>query len=105
MTDRVQQIINDIRRKSTELHQELILERSKNELLRAELKGLGDSLEQSKQELNQHLSDIESLKMELETAKIQVVSEDHSFPKRKDEDIDELVKEIEYCISQLKNNE
>ena len=102
MTEKVQQIINDIQRKTSVLYHELTSERSKNEQLQAELNELSDRLEQGKQELLQRLSEIEALNLELETSKIQVVSEDSSFARRKDDDIDELVKEIEYCISQLK---
>jgi hypothetical protein len=45
---------------------------------------------------------VNELKSALETANNQVVEVDRPTQGRRDDEIDELVKEIEYCISQLK---
>ena len=101
MTDRIQNIIDDIRRKSVALHQQLSDEREKNSVFQSKVQLLTESVELQKQEENKLLSEISILKTELEMTKSQVV--ENSRPSgKKDEEIDELVKEIEHCISQLK---
>jgi hypothetical protein len=101
MTDTIQKIIEKIRSKSIEINNQLIKEREKNTTLesenvslKAQLTGMADALKV----LNVEMSE---LKIALETAKNQVVETPIS-KNRKEEEIDELVKEIEYCISQLK---
>jgi uncharacterized coiled-coil DUF342 family protein len=101
MTDRIQNIIDDIRHKSAALHQQLLDERNKNSAFQSEVQLLTESIEHQKQEENKLLSEISMLKAELEMTKSQVVENSHPTGK-KDEEIDELVKEIEHCISQLK---
>ena len=101
MTDTIQQIIEKIRSKSIEIHSQLIKEREKNIALEAEnvaLKAQLTDMADTQKVLNVEMSE---LKIALETAKNQVVETPIS-KNRKDEEIDELVKEIEYCISQLK---
>jgi hypothetical protein len=101
MTDTIQQIIEKIRSKSIEIHSQLIKEREKNIALEAEnvaLKAQLTDMADTQKVLNVEMSE---LKISLETAKNQVVETPIS-KNRKDEEIDELVKEIEYCISQLK---
>ncbi len=101
MTDHIQNIIEDIRNKSIALHQQLLDEREKNGAFQSELQLLTESIELQKQEENKLLEEIVLLREELETTKSQVVENSHPSGK-KDEEIDELVKEIEHCISQLK---
>ncbi|MEY3236942.1 MAG: hypothetical protein RI883_1043 [Bacteroidota bacterium] len=101
MTDRIQNIIDDIRHKSVALHQQLLDEREKNSVFQSEVQLLTESMELQKQEEIKLLSEISMLKAELEMTKSQVVENSHPSGK-KDEEIDELVKEIEHCISQLK---
>jgi septal ring factor EnvC (AmiA/AmiB activator) len=101
MTDRIQNIIDDIRHKSAALHQHLLDERDKNSAFQSEIQLLTESIEHQKQEENKLLSEITMLKAELEMTKSQVIENSHPSGK-KDEEIDELVKEIEHCISQLK---
>ena len=101
MTDHIQNIIDDIRHKSLALHQQLLDEREKNSAFQSEVQLLTESIEHQKQEENKLLSEISMLKAELEMTKSQVVENSHPTGK-KDEEIDELVKEIEHCISQLK---
>lgn len=101
MTDHIQNIIDDIRHKSVALHQQLSDERDKNNAFQSEVQLLTESIEHQKQEENKLLTEISMLKAELEMTKSQVVENSHPTGK-KDEEIDELVKEIEHCISQLK---
>jgi phage-related minor tail protein len=101
MTERIQHIIDEIRLKSQALHHQLNEEREKNKALSAELHLITERLEVEKQKEEQLLSKIEALSNELETTKSQVVETSPPSGKN-DEEIDELVKEIEYCISQLK---
>lgn len=101
MTDRIQNIIEDIRHKSVAMHQQLLEEREKNSVFQSEVQLLTESIELQTQEENKLLTEISMLKAELEMAKSQVVENSHPSGK-KDEEIDELVKEIEHCISQLK---
>jgi uncharacterized protein YfkK (UPF0435 family) len=101
MTERIQHIIDEIRLKSQAISHQLHEEREKNKALQAELQLITERLEVQKQKEELSLSEIAALKEELEAAKGQVV--ETSLPSgRNDEEIDELVKEIEYCISQLK---
>lgn len=101
MTERIQHIIDEIRLKSQALHHQLNEEREKNRAFQAEMQLLTERLQAQKQRDEEHLVAIEVLKAELEVTKSQVVENSNPIG-RKDEEIDELVKEIEYCISQLK---
>lgn len=108
MTEHIQHIIDEIRSKSQALHYQLNEEREKNTALQSELAVLNERLQSQKQKEeeflskeNNFLSEIAALKMELDAVKSQVVENSNPVG-RKDEEIDELVKEIEYCISQLK---
>jgi len=101
MTERIQQIIGTIRTKMIQMHGQLVASREKYTLLETEflsLKSQLDALQQNNNALKEKLSEVE---LQLITAKEQVASTPVSVS-RKEEEIDELVKEIEYCISQLK---
>lgn len=102
MTDKIQQFIDEIARKSRMLHQQLVEERMKNEQLRTEVVNLQEQLMINSGQIESQSLEISRLKGELEAAKLQVVEVPIVSDVRKDEEIDELVKEIEYCISQLK---
>jgi septal ring factor EnvC (AmiA/AmiB activator) len=101
MTDRIQHIIEDIRLKTKALHHQLNEEREKNNTFQAEVQVLNERLHYQKQQEESYLAEIAALKLEMETTKSQVIEIERPQGK-KDEEIDELVKEIEYCISQLK---
>lgn len=101
MTEHIQQIIEKIRQKSLALHTQLNEEREKNKEFQAEIAVLKENQQSQKQKEDEHLSEIASLKMELEATKGQIVENSRPIGK-KDDEIDELVKEIEHCISQLK---
>ncbi len=101
MTETIQQIIENIRSKSIEIHEKLIDEREKNTTLEAENVALKAQLTDIADAQNVLNVEMLELKNALEMAKNQVVETPISN-NRKEEEIDELVKEIEYCISQLK---
>lgn len=102
MTEKIQQIIDEIRHKMAALDHQLKEVRATNVSLQAELTESHNQLEKSKKE-GENLSEaLNELKSALETANNQVVEVDRPTQGRKDDEIDELVKEIEYCISQLK---
>ena len=102
MTERIQHIMNEIRAKALEIHNELVQERNKNQALQAQILEKEERLQSAKQLENEHLAVIDQLKLDLEVTKNQVVEVSVPQNGRNEEQIDELVKEIEYCIGQLK---
>lgn len=102
MTEKIQQIIDDIRQKMVALDHQLKEVRATNVVLQAELTESNNQLEKSKTEGESLALTLDELKSALETANNQVVEVDRPVQGRRDDEIDELVKEIEYCISQLK---
>lgn len=103
MTGKIQQIIDDIRGKTEALHRQLQEERSTTARLLQEIADLKSSITEKERHEAVLFADIDKLKMELEAAKIQVQDPFDRSVRNREEDIDELVKEIEYCIGQLKN--
>jgi uncharacterized protein YigA (DUF484 family) len=81
---------------------ELVQERNKNQVLQAQILEKEERLQAAKQLENERLAVIDQLKLDLEVAKNQVVEVSVPQIGRNEEQIDELVKEIEYCIGQLK---
>lgn len=102
MTERIQHSIDEIRLKSKALHHQLTEERETNKSLLTELRTLKETEESLKKNEVAYLQEISDLKMALEEAKSQVVEVSVPSVGKTEEEIDELVKEIEYCISQLK---
>lgn len=102
MTDKIQQFIDEISRKSRALHHQLVEERIKNEQLRTEIVTLQEQIMANSGQIESQSLEISKLKGELEATKLQGIEEPTVSDRRKEEEIDELVKEIEYCISQLK---
>jgi septal ring factor EnvC (AmiA/AmiB activator) len=100
MTERIRQLIDEISRKAEKIHLQLLEERERNSKLTADLQELGSKHNSLKEEFENRQNLVESLHQEVEKLKSQVV--DVPGPGRNDQEIDELVKEIEYCISQLK---
>lgn len=104
MTEKIQDTIQEISRKAVRIGEALRSERSKNEILQEEI-------DRNKEELakeltaNTHLkADIESLKSALHLAENKVVEVPAPVIGRTEQEIDELVKEIEFCIEQLKQS-
>lgn len=115
MTNRIQHIIDEIRSKKNVLNDLLKLEKEKVAKSEVKLRELEELLKLKGQENDQLVATTKQLENELKLAKEtnEKLSNDlkvspptpTSFPKVNDEvQIDELVREIEYCIGQLKNN-
>ncbi|MCX8486104.1 MAG: hypothetical protein ORN53_02800 [Crocinitomicaceae bacterium] len=104
MTEKIQDTIQEISRKAVRIGEALRSERSKNEILQEEI-------DRNKEELakeltaNTHLkAEIESLRSALHLAENKVVEVPAPVIGRTEQEIDELVKEIEFCIEQLKQS-
>ena len=101
MTDRLYHIIEEIRTKMLNLSKQLNDERLKYISLKEENVRLEEELAVAKEQERVLTALNTQLKSEVVSAKSQVVEVPVSLVK-KDEEIDELVNEIEYCISKLK---
>jgi hypothetical protein len=101
MTEKIQQIIGAIRTKMVQMHEQLVASREQNNILETENKSLKSQIEMLQKDREDQKAKLSDLELQLMAAKEQVASAPVS-QSRKEEEIDELVKEIEYCISQLK---
>ena len=101
MSDRVNELIDTLKEKMILLKNQYAQERSKNDELTAENEQLKANLADKSSEISALQSKVESLKEVQSSAKVQNVnpSADEQIS---DDQIDELVREIEYCIGQLK---
>lgn len=117
MTDRIQHIINEIRSKKDAINDLLKIERQKVEARDQQMNELMRQLEGSKKENVSQEAEISTLKNDLKNAQQalaslkqlnvkETVNVDTEIPNSgiSNVEIDELVREIEYCIGQLKNN-
>lgn len=102
MTERIQHSMNEIRAKALEIHNQLVQERIKNQTLQAQIQEMEVRLQSAKHMEKEQLAAIDQLKLDLDVAKNQIVEVSVPQNGRNEEQIDELVKEIEYCIGQLK---
>jgi len=101
MSDRIHELVNSIGEKVSRLQGQLSTERSKKEEFLAEIQDLKSALGTKESEIETLKSKIIESKKNIEGGEVQdvVVSNGKNVS---DEQIDELVKEIEYCITQLK---
>lgn len=102
MSDRIHQLIDTVREKSILLKDQVASERSENQRLKQEI----DELKQSIATRDEKISGLETKVVELndhiETVKKENITVESVSKGMSNEQIDELVKEIEYCITQLK---
>ena len=102
MTERIQQLIEDIRLKYKTLYSQLIEERTLRLDQNAEL----TSLKEQNSILNNKINEFEienlKLKVDLDTIIQERIEERNSNLKIRNQEIDDLVREIEHCINQLK---
>jgi septation ring formation regulator EzrA len=104
MTEKIQDAIQEISRKVVRVGEALRSERSKNEILQEEINRNKEELA-TELSANTHLkAEIESLKSALHLAESKVVEVPAPVTGRTEQEIDELVKEIEFCIEQLKQS-
>jgi chromosome segregation ATPase len=99
MTSEIKLYLEQIKAKTTSLHQVLVTERERNASISAENQRLGSLLSEQEAELNAlkaaHTAALQELSEKREQAQIQPVT-------RNELAIDGLVKEIDFCIQQLK---
>lgn len=101
MTERLYQIIEEIRAKTNHLIQQLDDEQAKSQTFQTEIIDLNEKLHTQKEKEIQLLGEIAILQTDLNAIRSQIIEQPISTLSKENE-IDELVKEIEYCISQLK---
>lgn len=113
MTNRIQHIITEIRSKQNDLMNMLQAEKEKNAQSLEKIEELEKKLQEMEQENSMISTKNATLHAEIETLKVtneQLISNassevQNSVQRSVDHvQIDELVREIEYCIGQLKNN-
>ena len=102
MSDRVSKLIDSIKGKANELHQDLQSERNKSASLENELTALKSELNAKSLEIQTSKDKLAQLGGQLKTLSEQKVDQQSSGADISDEQIDELVREIEFCIAQLK---
>jgi hypothetical protein len=99
MTSEIKSYIEQIRAKTQLLHQDMVLERERSASMLTEISRL-------KEEIAQQTLQISVLKDDLQTANHQLIEKREQVQvssfSRKDSEIDVLVKEIDFCIQQLK---
>lgn len=101
MTERIQHILEDLRQKFMTQRNLLMEQRDSNKVLLEENLVLKEQFEALLLEKRSLEDTVVVLRDEVEMTRRQIVSTPASLG-RNDEQIDELVKEIEYCIGQLK---
>jgi len=109
MTEKIQHIIKDIRLKCNALHVQLISVRREKGELEVELNELKSkqlSIIKEKVALiednSRVLFEVHELKSRLQTILDENVNKNSTLLRERDEEIDDLVREIEGCINQLK---
>ncbi len=109
MTEQINKIVLHLKQRFTEIHSQLVVARDQNEMLKKEVSQSNDlmqnkqveisNLEEKKLQLEQKV-----LKMQTEIIQLNeiVESQKNKLPENRDAEIDDLVREIEHCISHLK---
>ena len=101
MSDRINSLINNIREKSIHLIEKLSIQEEKNNDLATQLTSLKEELASQNKKNEQLANEMMELKENIKANNGQNISSSAGND-ISDEKIDELVKEIEYCIGQLK---
>ncbi len=101
MTEKIQLILEDIRLKCKDLHLQLELERSKNLELKTELDASKFKISELNQKNEEYIQTNMKLVSELESTIKQGIEVHVSGESNRNAQIDELVREIEHCITQL----
>lgn len=105
MSARVHQLLDEIREKSVHLKDQITAERAKNETLSVEISELKEEINGKTQEVENLQAKVSELSASIESLKEQRVNSESTSPTGatlSNEEIDALVKEIEYCVKQLK---
>ena len=102
MTEQIEKSIEQILNKVQALHLDLKNEKSRNNALLGEIDKMKAELFTSNEREFMLNTEIETLKSALHLTENKVVEVPVPIVGKREEEIDELVKEIEYCIEQLK---
>jgi septation ring formation regulator EzrA len=102
MTEQIEKSIEQILEKVTSLHLDLQNEKSRNAALLLEFDKIKSNLFTATEREFMLNTEIETLKSALHMAENKVVELPVQTSGKREEEIEELVKEIEYCIKQLK---
>lgn len=102
MTEQIEKSLEQILEKAKSLHLDLQNERSRIASLLLEIDKMKEELFTSTERELMLNTEIETLKSALQLAENKVVEVPVQTFGKREEEIDELVKEIEYCIEQLK---
>lgn len=102
MTENLNTLIADIRNRSLQLATDLNNERAQHQSLQAELQQLQALYQAEQAQVAELKAHIEALNLSLVEAQNKVVEVPVAPLGRNAEDIDALVKEIEFCIEKLK---
>ncbi len=100
MSDRINQLIGEIREKSMRAKDDLDAEKKRSKELENELTKVKEELNSKNKELSKKEEEINSLKSGTGTVEKSIPVQ--SGNGLSDEQIDELVKEIDYCIEKLR---
>ena len=103
MTEEIQKIIDQILSKSNALHEIIIEEREKNGHLNFEVERLNNLLNEKNNECVSLSTNLDSVQSALYMAENKVIENPVQNFGKNEQQIDELVKEIEFCIEQLKH--
>lgn len=104
MTEKIQDTIQEISRNILRIGEALRSERSKNAVLQEEIDRKNEQLAAEANAISLLKEEIESLKSALHLAENKVVEVPVPVKGKNEQEIDELVKEIEFCIEQLKQS-
>ncbi|NBW30360.1 MAG: hypothetical protein EBR35_03785 [Flavobacteriales bacterium] len=102
MTEEIQKIIDQIHSKSKALHKVVLEERDKNGHLNSEIERLNKLLSEKNEEVFSLSKNLDSVQLALSLAENKVIENPVQTIGKNEQEIDELVKEIEFCIEQLK---
>jgi len=102
MNERIQKSIDSINFKIDSYQKNYELLKTQNEAMLEEIQSFQEQLHDRMQREQDFLAKIEKLNHELKVAQNQVIELSNRPEGRSMEEIDELVKEIDYCIEQLK---
>lgn len=102
MTDNIQKIIDQILSKSNFLHKIVLEERDKNSHLNIEIERLNKLLSEKNEECLLLSKNLDSVQSALSLTENKVIENPVQIIGKSEQEIDELVKEIEFCIEQLK---
>ena len=102
MTEKIQNSIEEILGKVRAIHTSLEAERKKNTELEAKVKQLQVELANKSNQAFSLITEVETLHSALKLAQSKVVEVPTPVLGKREEEIDELVREIEHCIEQLK---